>query len=246
MGRPKVVWSCGRHCSGRSFRGVRTIRGVDAWICHRNRTATGWRYRGGQGRGWWPARGSSRPRRSSGGRPPAGSGSSAGSRSSSRGRSSSGSGPSAGNGSPADGHRAPRRLGSSRPVCVAGGRRDRRRRGDRFRDRRFGCGLGRRAPGSRPVLVLYGSVQNPWVLGLLPLIPFPAGDVRRGPSFRAVEKTQKRPSGRTAFFRFDGRVSIAPACQCEKPLRIASVTFLASPNSIIVLSRKNSSFSTPA
>ena len=51
---------------------------------------------------------------------------------------------------------------------------------------------------------------------------------------------EKRGQSARALLQLQGRA------QCESALTIESVTFLASPNSIIVLSRKNSSFSTPA
>lgn len=42
------------------------------------------------------------------------------------------------------------------------------------------------------------------------------------------------------------KINAVPAHQCPKSCTISSVIFFASPNSIIVLGRKNSSLSTPA
>ncbi len=65
-------------------------------------------------------------------------------------------------------------------------------------------------------------------------------------ALRAAQRTaeqQKRPRRDAGAFVF------STLCQrqiAQRFLTISSVTFLASPNSIMVLSRKNSSFSTPA
>ena len=59
-------------------------------------------------------------------------------------------------------------------------------------------------------------------------------------------RAREFPICRVEERRRDGDCGDAPFVQCAIALTMVSVIFLASPNSIIVLSRKNSSFSTPA
>ncbi|MGC0395097.1 hypothetical protein ACVIU7_001106 [Bradyrhizobium liaoningense] len=62
-----------------------------------------------------------------------------------------------------------RALGTARLVSLAGRRRDRRRRSDRFRDSRDCSGVGGCRTRARNVLVLYRSLTHPGLLGLLPV-----------------------------------------------------------------------------
>ena len=61
------------------------------------------------------------------------------------------------------------------------------------------------------------------------------------PAVGSVAKWRRKP-----LEPDETRSKMASRAQCPSALTIASVIFLASPNSIIVLSRKKSSFSTPA
>lgn len=72
-------------------------------------------------------------------------------------------------GGPARLSRRRRALGTARLVSLAGRRRDRGRRSDRFRDSRDCSGVGGCRTRARNVLVLYRSLTHPGLLGLLPV-----------------------------------------------------------------------------
>jgi hypothetical protein len=83
-----------------------------------------------------------------------------------------------------------RRMGASRMVPMAQGRRDRGGRRNRVCDGRIGSGLGRRSARSRHVLVLHRLLSHAGFLGLLPVVivsnagwPRPAKSGGRLPPF---------------------------------------------------------------